>query len=159
MNSILGNTQDLISSSTFNGSTWENVYYGLQNFPPSISRQHPRGLGLGSACPASQGEERPQRFAQDMHTSPRPPQLPLYTPSFSSRSPSSFSQAYWGWLMSRVDMKAAGLFQDPENLLFLATRTQSRPGTRHILSQGCEERLRPEELKWGPAPHPEEPIG
>ena len=64
--------------------------------------------------------------------------------------------------MSRVDMKAAGLVQGPENLLFLAKRTQSRPGTRHILSQGCEERLRPEEqLKWGPAPapHPEEPIG
>ena len=66
--------------------------------------------------------------------------------------------------MSRVDMKAAGLVQGPENLLFLAKRTQSRPGTRHILSQGCEERLRPEEqLKRGPArprpPHPEEPIG
>lgn len=64
--------------------------------------------------------------------------------------------------MSRVDMKAAGLVQGPENLLFLAKRTQSRPGTRHILSQGCEERLRPEEqLKRGPAPAPtrRSPLG
>lgn len=61
--------------------------------------------------------------------------------------------------MSRVDMKAAGLVQGPENLLFLAKRTQSRPGTRHILSQGCEERLRPEEqLKRGPA-RPRPPPG
>ena len=57
-------------------------------------------------------------------------------------------------------MKAAGLSQGPENLLFLATCTQSRPGTRHILSQGREGRLRPEEqLKCGPAPGPEEPTG
>lgn len=62
--------------------------------------------------------------------------------------------------MSRVDMKAAGLVQGPENLLFLATRTQSRPGTRHILSQGCEEAPAARgTTQAGPRLLPGEPIG
>ena len=63
MNSILRNTRDLKSNGIFKTFYVRELFLWTSKLPTQYNRrQHPWGLELGSACPASRGEVRPQRL-------------------------------------------------------------------------------------------------